>query len=99
MVHIKIAIGLTGGQGRAVLGMIELMRLSNRCLAVNPFLSLRRRCRVHGCLRGRHWSPHVGASRNEPSMWMTHFAETAVQPHQRNGSAHVPAGTPQALRF
>ena len=23
----------------------------------------------------------------------------AVQPHQRNGSAHVPAGTPQALRF
>ena len=32
-------------------------------------------------------------------MWTTHFAETAVQPHQRNGSAHVPAGTLQALSF
>jgi hypothetical protein len=27
-------------------------------------------------------------------MWTTHFAESAVQQHQRNGSAHVPAGTP-----
>ncbi|TDQ14561.1 hypothetical protein DEV91_1383 [Phyllobacterium brassicacearum] len=26
-------------------------------------------------------------------MWTTHSAETAMQPHQRNGSAHVPAGT------
>jgi len=24
-------------------------------------------------------------------MWTTHFAESAVQPHQRNGPAHVPA--------
>lgn len=24
-------------------------------------------------------------------MWTTHFTESAVQPHQRNGSAHVPA--------
>ena len=24
-------------------------------------------------------------------MWTTHFAESAVQQHQRNGSAHVPA--------
>jgi len=29
-------------------------------------------------------------------MWTTHSAETAMQPHQRNGSAHVPAGTLQA---
>ena len=27
-------------------------------------------------------------------MWTTHFAESAVQQHHRNGSAHVPAGTP-----
>src|ERR1700689_1532804 len=32
-------------------------------------------------------------------MWTTHFAESAVQQHQRNGSAHVPAGTPWAFRF
>ena len=49
---------------------------------------------MHGCLRGRHWPPHDGASRDEPSMWTTHFAGSAVQQHQRNGSAHVPAGTP-----
>ena len=30
-------------------------------------------------------------------MWTTHFAESAVQQHQRNGSAHVPAGTPGRL--
>src|SRR4051794_3589874 len=24
-------------------------------------------------------------------MWTTHFAESAVQPHQRNDSAHVPS--------
>ena len=30
-------------------------------------------------------------------MWMTHSAATAMQPHQRNGSAHVPAETLQAL--
>jgi len=29
-------------------------------------------------------------SQDEPSMWMTHSAATAMQPHQRNGSAHVP---------
>lgn len=73
--------------------------LSNRGLGVKHLSRRYGRCRVHGCLRGRHRSPHDGASRGEPSMWMTHFAETAVQPHQRNGSAHVPAGTPQALRF
>ena len=28
-------------------------------------------------------------------MWTTHFAESAVQQHQRNGSAHVPAGAPR----
>lgn len=50
---------------------------------------------MHGCLRGRHEPPHDRASRDEPSMWTTHFAGSAVQPHQRNGSAHVPAGTPQ----
>lgn len=32
-------------------------------------------------------------------MWTTHSAETAMQPHQRNGSAHVPAGTLQALSY
>ena len=32
-------------------------------------------------------------------MWTTQSAETAMQPHQRNGSAHVPAGTLQALSF
>ncbi len=26
-------------------------------------------------------------------MWTTHSTEPAVQPHQRNGSTHVPAGT------
>ncbi|KAF2988681.1 hypothetical protein MJC1_04240 [Methylocystis sp. MJC1] len=26
-------------------------------------------------------------------MWTTHFAEAAVHPIKRNGSAHVPAGT------
>ncbi len=26
-------------------------------------------------------------------MWTTHFAGSTVQPQQRNGSAHVPAGT------
>ena len=30
-------------------------------------------------------------------MWTTHFAESAVQQHHRNGSAHVPAGTPWAF--
>jgi hypothetical protein len=30
-------------------------------------------------------------------MWMTHSAATAMQPHQRNGSTHIPAGTLQAL--
>lgn len=32
-------------------------------------------------------------------MWTTHSAEPAMQLHQRNGSAHVPAGTLQALSF
>lgn len=48
------------------------------------------RCRVHGCLRGRHQAPHDGATQHEPSMWTTHSAEAAMQLHQRNGSAHVP---------
>lgn len=39
------------------------------------------------------------SSRHEPSIWTTHSAETATQPHQRNGSAHVPAGTLHALSF
>lgn len=26
-------------------------------------------------------------------MWTTHLTEPLVQPHQRNGSTHVPAGT------
>ncbi len=30
-------------------------------------------------------------------MWTTHSTETVMQPHQRNGSAHVPAGTLFAL--
>ncbi len=59
----------------------------------------KQRCRVHGCLRGRHRSPHDGASQHEPSMWLTHSAETAMQPHQRNGSAHVPAGTPSSAQL
>jgi len=46
-------------------------------------------CRVHGRLRSRHQRPHHRASREEPSMWTTHSAEPAVQPRQRNGSAHV----------
>jgi len=30
-------------------------------------------------------------------MWTTHSAETAMQPHKRDGSAHVPAGTLQVF--
>lgn len=30
-------------------------------------------------------------------MWITHFAGSAVQRHQRNGSADILVGTPQAL--
>lgn len=68
----------------------DLMWLSNRGGDVKYLRA--RRCvgRVHGCLRGQHRSPHDGDSRDEPSMWTTHFAESAVQPHQRIGSAHVP---------
>lgn len=29
---------------------------------------------MHGCLRGRHRSPHDGASRHEPSMWTMQFS-------------------------
>lgn len=76
-----------------------VMGMSNRCVAVNSLFIAKTTLPVHGCLRGRQQSPHDGASREEPSMWTTtHSAGSAVQPHQRNGSAHVPAGTFQALR-
>lgn len=68
----------------------RLMGLSNRGRDVKYLGALRCVCQVHGCLRSRHQSPHDGGSREEPSMWTTHFAESAVQPHQRNGSAPRP---------
>ncbi len=58
----------------------DLMWLSNRGGDVKYLRAWRCVCRVHGCLRGQHRSPHDGASRDEPSMWTTHFAESAVQP-------------------
>lgn len=39
------------------------MGLSNRRWDVKHVIASRRRCRVHGCLRGRHQSPHDGAPR------------------------------------
>jgi hypothetical protein len=50
-------------------------------------------CRVQGRLRGRHEPPHDGASWRSLQMWTTHYADRAVHPIKRNGSAHVPAGT------
>ena len=40
---------------------------------------------------------HQGDTQHEPLIWTTHSAEIAIQLHQRNGAAHLPAGTLQAL--
>ena len=58
-------------------------------------------CREQCHLRGRQEPPHGGASRANLPMCGTHASLdwVMVQQPRRNGSGHVPAGTPRCVRM